>query len=66
MHFGKNITYECCQSQSVSALEMVPAMLRLREKCLWRNGISFKKDAEKVALLQVKERLDTNFCRIQG
>ena len=39
-------------------------MLCLKENVLWRNDISFKKNTEKVVVLQVKERLDTNYCQV--
>ena len=42
-------------------------MLCFKESVLWRrNNISFKRDTENVALLQVKERLDTNYCQVLG
>ena len=57
MHLGRNITYECLQSQSVSdqVLNTVSDVV-FKKNVQRRNNISFKKDTEieKVVLLQVK------------
>ena len=55
MHLGRNITYECCVSQSVlyEVLNAVPDVFK--RKCLFNGEImfhsAFKKDTEKVVLL---------------
>ena len=56
MHSGRNITYECCISQSVfyEVLNGVPDDV-FKIKCLFNGEImfhsAFKKDTEKVVLL---------------
>ena len=56
MNLGRNITYECCVSQSVlyEGLNNVPDD-EFKRKCLFNGEImfhsAFKKDTEKVVLL---------------
>ena len=57
MHLGRNITYECLQSQSVSDQVLnTDSDVVFKKNVQQRNNISFKKDTEieKVVLLQVK------------
>ena len=56
MHSGRNITYECCASQSV-LYKVLNAVSddAFKRKCIF-NGViifysAFKKDTEKVVLL---------------
>ena len=56
MHLGRNITHEYFQSQSVSVLSSFKCrsmMIVLKKR--WRNSNSFKKETEKIVLLQVKD-----------
>ena len=56
MHSGRNITYECCVSQSVlyEVLNAVPDNV-FKRTCLFNEETmfhsAFKKDTEKVVLL---------------
>ena len=56
MHSGRNITNECCVSQSIlyEVLNAVPDDV-FKRKCLFNGEImfhsAFKKDTEKVVLL---------------
>ena len=56
MHSGRNMTYECCASQSVlyEVLNAVPDDV-FKMKCLFNGEImfhsAFKKNTEKVVLL---------------
>ena len=56
MHSGRNITYECCVSQSV-LYEVLNAVRGdvFKRKCLFNGEImfhsAFKRDTEKIVLL---------------
>ena len=56
MYLGKNISFECLLSQSVSiplSFKMqLMILVCLKQNSKWRNNISFKKDTEKFVLLQ--------------
>ena len=55
MHLRINITHKCLQSQSVSVLSSFKCRsVMVVFKKTWRNNISFKKETEKIVLLQVK------------
>ena len=61
MHLGRNITYECCVSQLVlyEVLNNAVSDDVFKRKCLFNGEImfhsAFKKDTEKVLLLEVKD-----------
>ena len=56
MHLGRNITHEYFQSQSVSVLSSFKCRsMMIVLKKTWRNSNSFKKETEKIVLLQVKD-----------
>ena len=50
MDLGRNISYECLLSRSVSVLAsfkcIQSVMVRFQEKCLMKNNISFKKGTQ--------------------
>ena len=74
MYLGRNITHEFLLSQSVSVLSSFkccyPHWCWCCSKKTWRNNISFKKETEKIMLLQlkgliqiiVKFRTEKNIC----
>ena len=41
-------------------------MAHSKEDVLWRDDIVFKKDTEKVVLLQAEKRVNTNYRQVQG
>ena len=55
MHSGRNITYECCVSQSVLYEVFIVSDDVFKRKCLFNGEVmfysAFKKDTEKVVLL---------------
>ena len=65
MHFVRNVNYECLLSQSVSVssnVEMQSVMrVYLEENNLSRNNVSFKRDIEKIVLLQGSIKIIVKF-----
>ena len=53
-------------SQCFIRFLILSVMAHSKEDVLWRDDIVFKKDTEKVVLLQAEKRVNTNYRQVQG